>query len=143
VPVTPKPVPITPSTPNTPIIPYSDLRRSSTVVPSSINTPRRSSSKLPKQHLHRFNTFTEDPAVAVLSLLVAVFNTISVEEFTKLAPHLWDRFLNDREHKPFASASFLFTLCGEKSPETVKDLIMKDLYRYFIFKFISVNLDRS
>ncbi|RIA93880.1 hypothetical protein C1645_873837 [Glomus cerebriforme] len=134
VPAIPRPVPVTPSTPNTPktpITPYNELRRSSTVVPSSgpeINTPRRISSKLPKQRLHRFNTFTDDFAVSVLSLLVAVFNTITVEEFTRMTPHLWDRFLNDREHKSFASASFLFILCGEKSPETVKDLIMKDLY---------------
>ena len=123
------PVPSTPNTPKTPVTPYNDLRRSSTVIPSKATTPRRISSKLPKQHLHRFNTFIEDPAVSVLSLLVAVFSTITVEEFTKLAPHLWDRFLNDREHKPFASASFLFIICGEKSPGTVKDLIMNDLYR--------------
>lgn len=128
-------VPVTPSTPNTPktpITPYNDLRRSSTVVPSSgpaVNTPRRISSKLPKQRLHRFNTFSDDPAFSFLSLLVAVFNTIAEEEFTRLAPHLWNRFLNDKKHKPFASASFLFILCGEKSPETVKDFIMKDLYR--------------
>ena len=132
MPAIPRPVPITPSTPNTPKTPYNGLRRNSTIVPSSgpaISTPRRISSRLPKQRLHRFNTFTDDPTVSVLSLLVAVFNTITVEEFTRLAPHLWSRFLNDREHKPFASASFLFILCGEKSPETVKDLIMKDLYR--------------
>ncbi|CAG8478616.1 21100_t:CDS:10 [Rhizophagus irregularis] len=133
VPAIPR-VPVTPSTPNTPktpITPYNDLRRSSTVVPSSgpaVNTPRRISSKLPKQRLHRFNTFSDDPAFSFLSLLVAVFNTIAEEEFTRLAPHLWNRFLNDKKHKPFASASFLFILCGEKSPETVKDFIMKDLY---------------
>ena len=34
--------------------PYSDLRRSSTVIPSKDTTPRRISSKFPKQHLHRY-----------------------------------------------------------------------------------------
>ncbi|CAI2174454.1 19165_t:CDS:10 [Funneliformis geosporum] len=131
VPIIPKSAHIPPPSSHTPINPYSDMRRSSAVVPATdpaINALPRISSKLAKQHLHRFNTFIEDPAVSVLSLLVAVYNTISVEEFTKLAPHIWNKFLNDREHKPFASASFLFILCGEKSPETVKDLIMNDLY---------------
>ncbi|CAG8564091.1 484_t:CDS:10 [Funneliformis caledonium] len=131
VPIIPKSVPIAPTTPHTHINPYSDMRRSSAVVPltdPAINALPRISSKLLKQHLHRFNTFIEDPAVSVLSLLVAVYHTITVEEFTKLAPHIWNKFLNDREHKPFASASFLFILCGEKSPETVKELIMNDLY---------------
>jgi len=126
VPIIPRTViPSTPHTPKTPVTPYNDLPPSGLV----INALPRVSSKSPKQHLHRFNTFTEDFAASVLSLLVAVYSTLTVEEFTRLAPHIWNKFLNDREHKPFASASFIFILCGEKSPETVKDLIMKDLYR--------------
>ncbi|CAJ0834999.1 1470_t:CDS:2, partial [Entrophospora sp. SA101] len=122
--------PHTPTTPKTPLTQYSELKRHSTIIVSNttINHPLRSSSKLPTHRLHRFNNFNEDPAGSVLSLLVAVFSTLTSEEYVKIAPRLWDRFLNDREHQPFASASFLFIQCGEKAYKIVKNLIMKDLY---------------
>ncbi|CAG8439047.1 1095_t:CDS:10 [Acaulospora morrowiae] len=83
---------------------------------------------LSKQRLHRLNNFNEDHASSILALLVTIYFTLSNDEYSSLGPYIWDRFLNDREHKQFSSACFLFIQCSEKSPEIVKGLVMRDLY---------------
>ncbi|CAG8443207.1 2888_t:CDS:10 [Ambispora leptoticha] len=134
VPIIPKTIPVSPTSPNTPgtpLIPYHEMKRRSTVTAPVFpwTTHPWISSRTSKQRLHRFIDFTEDIAEAILSLLVATFTTLTADEYVKLGPHIWDRFLNDREHKAFNSASFLFIQCGENAPTVVKDIVSKDLYR--------------
>jgi hypothetical protein len=91
-----------------------------------VNQPTETTMQL----LDRYDNIYEDPAEAVLILLVAVYTSLSSEDYAKLALHLWDRFIIDRERKAFSPASFLFIECTEKVPEVVKELFSKDLYRY-------------
>lgn len=74
-------------------------------------------------------SFPTSLAESTLTLLVAVFTSLSSSEYSQMAPYLWNRFLNDRNHKSFELASFLFVQCGEKAPEIVSALIKNDLYR--------------
>ncbi|CAG8491541.1 9632_t:CDS:10 [Paraglomus occultum] len=73
-------------------------------------------------------SFPTSLSEATLTLLVAVFTSLSSNEYSQMAPYLWNRFLNDRNHKSFELASFLFVQCGEKAPEIVSELIKNDLY---------------
>ncbi|CAG8805194.1 24565_t:CDS:2, partial [Racocetra persica] len=134
VPVIPKPITVVSSNtsaPRTPLTPYYNARQqynTMQMLKPTINDKSHFSSKLSKQRLQQLKSFSEEPIGSILLLLVAVYSTLSLDEFARLGPHIWNKLLNDREHRPFASASFLFIQCSEKSPDTIKELIMKDLY---------------
>ncbi|CAG8440635.1 13586_t:CDS:10 [Ambispora gerdemannii] len=134
VPVIPKTIPVSPTSHNTlgtSLTPYHEMKRRSTVVTApAFPWTHQSwiSAKTSKQRLHRFTSFTEDIAEAILSLLVAASTTLAADDYARLGPHIWNRFLNDREHKAFNSASFLFIQCGENAPTIVKDIVSRDLY---------------
>ncbi|RUS19527.1 hypothetical protein BC938DRAFT_475719 [Jimgerdemannia flammicorona] len=85
----------------------------------------------PKSRLLRLIEINQDPYGSILSLLVAVYTTLTLPEFTKLAPHLWERFVDDRK-KAFSPGAFLFIQCGERVPKVATELITQDLYRYSV-----------
>lgn len=87
----------------------------------------------PKGRLLRLTEINQDPYGSVLSLLVAVYTTLTAQEFTKLAPHLWNRFVDDRQ-KAFSPGAFLFIQCGERVPKVTTELITQDLYRFVVFE---------
>lgn len=116
-------------TPKIPLTSYNNIRKRYTVFPSSKPNINRSSSLLESSRLYWFNDFKDNFAGSILALLVAVYSTLTTQEYTKLGPYIWNRFLNDREHKQFASAVFLLIQCAEKSPNVINDLMMRDLYR--------------
>lgn len=86
-------------------------------------------SQLSKQRLSQVADLNQDPYGSVLSLLVAVFATISEKQLSKLAEPLWRRFMDDKQHQAFPAAAFLLMQCGEKAPQAIVNLTSTDLYR--------------
>lgn len=86
-------------------------------------------SQLAKDRLSQVTDLNQDPFGSVLSLLVAVFATISEQQLNSLAEPLWSRFMDDKQHQAFPAAAFLLMQCGEKAPKEIVNLTSADLYR--------------
>ncbi|KAI8070898.1 hypothetical protein BC940DRAFT_294706 [Gongronella butleri] len=85
-------------------------------------------SELSKARLEELTKIHQDPFEAVLSLLVAIFTTMSSHEFAKLVTPLWQRFMNPSYPPVFLPAAFLFMQCGEKVPDAVISNTIQEFY---------------
>ncbi|KAL0094828.1 hypothetical protein F4703DRAFT_1040931 [Phycomyces blakesleeanus] len=83
---------------------------------------------LAKRRLERLPKINQDPFGSVFSLLVAVFTTLSTQEFSRLVTPLWERFTDDCNPQVFIPAAFLLMQCGEKVPKTVIEVTTRDFY---------------
>ncbi|CAG8512982.1 2272_t:CDS:10 [Paraglomus brasilianum] len=102
-----------PSNPSIPLSPYNEMRRRSMLAPSSTMTDSSDTNVSSSYRMPGSSS---------------IFTSLSSSEYSQMAPYLWNRFLNDRNHKSFELASFLFVQCGEKAPDIVSELIKNDLY---------------
>ncbi|CAG8460271.1 1797_t:CDS:10 [Diversispora eburnea] len=130
VPAIPKSMPIIsiPQKSKNSLVSYNNIRKRYSVSPSPKPSMHQSSSLPEGSRLYWFNNFKDNLADSILALLVAIYLSLMINEYTRLGPYIWNRFLNDREHKQFVSSAFLFIQCAEKSPNVIKDLMMRDLY---------------
>lgn len=95
-----------------------------------------------QRRLDDMSAVNQDPFGAVFSLLVAVFNTLTAQEFNMLIRPLWEKFIDNSNPRAFVPAAFLFMQCAEKVPKAVIEAFMHDLYRY-IYKEISIFMSRQ
>ncbi|KAI8985163.1 hypothetical protein BDB01DRAFT_721630 [Pilobolus umbonatus] len=81
-----------------------------------------------KYQIENLSKINQDPYGSVLSLLAAVFTTISTHEFARLAKPLWEFHMEDRNPRSFIPAAFLLMECGDKIPGIVTEICTNDFY---------------
>ncbi|KAI8150027.1 hypothetical protein BJV82DRAFT_585517 [Fennellomyces sp. T-0311] len=94
-------------------------------------------SKLAKKRLEEMSSIHQDPFGAVFSLLVAVFTSLTSQEFARLIFPLWERFIDDRNPRAFVPAAFLLMQCAEKVPKSVVETFTHDFYSSDPFRRLS------
>ncbi|KAI8888495.1 hypothetical protein K501DRAFT_303334 [Backusella circina FSU 941] len=87
-------------------------------------------SKISKYRYYHMNEINQDVFGSILSLLAAVFATLSNPEFGRLVRPLWERFIDDRKPQSFLPAGFLFLECAEKIPKTVIEHSSLSAFRF-------------
>ncbi|KAI9323892.1 hypothetical protein BX666DRAFT_1891447 [Dichotomocladium elegans] len=100
------------------------------------NSPRLAS-EIAQSRIDGLSTINQDPFGAVLSLLVAVFTSLTTQEFGYLVEPLWSRFIDDRKPSSFVPAAFLLMQCSEKVPKAVVDTFTHDFYSGDPFRRLS------
>ncbi|KAI9498941.1 hypothetical protein BDB00DRAFT_867011 [Zychaea mexicana] len=94
-------------------------------------------SKLAKKRLEEMPSVHQDPFGAIFSLLVAVFTSLTTQEFSRLVYPLWERFIDDRNPRAFVPAAFLLMQCAEKVPKSVVETFTHDFYSSDPFRRLS------
>ncbi|CAO3693673.1 unnamed protein product [Rhizopus microsporus] len=84
--------------------------------------------KLSKYRFDHISELNQDAFGSVLSLLAAVYATISSQEYERFVKILWEVHMNDKRPASYVPAVFLLMQCGEKIPKVTVDVIVKGLH---------------